>query len=210
MIARFLGRTPVLLASGDYFRDQWATGLLAIGALCLVWVLGVGTLLAVLGLFARRRRARTFADRIPPRATAVLGRRLMAAVADWTIVYAFTGVLIAGVVLVLLPLGDHGRALLLPVFCVVFPLIFLGPPVLMLVAYPCRHAGQSPGKRLLGVRVVGIDGGPVNAGQYWGRLVLLLSVDGALSFLIGLVVMGSTTWRQRVGDLAAGTVVVRR
>ena len=71
--------------------------------------------------------------------------------------------------------------------------------------------GATPGKRVLGVVVMRADGrGRASFGQVVGRN--LLRVIDALPFLylIGLIVMLSTKRKQRVGDLAASTVVVRR
>jgi uncharacterized RDD family membrane protein YckC len=66
--------------------------------------------------------------------------------------------------------------------------------------------GQTAGKRLLGLRVVSADGGAASPRQVAWRTVLRV-VDGL--FLIGLIVMfASGRRRQRVGDLAARTVVV--
>jgi hypothetical protein len=73
--------------------------------------------------------------------------------------------------------------------------------------------GQTPGKRLLGLRVLSVDGRPINAMQAVLRNVLR-EVDawpilGLLPlFMVGLV-SASASWRfQRLGDLACGTIVV--
>jgi uncharacterized RDD family membrane protein YckC len=63
--------------------------------------------------------------------------------------------------------------------------------------------GQTVGKALLGLRVVRLDGGPLNVAAVAARNVLLL-VDQAL---IGALFMIVTRHRQRIGDLIAGTVV---
>ncbi|WP_344967595.1 RDD family protein [Salinactinospora qingdaonensis] len=74
------------------------------------------------------------------------------------------------------------------------------------VAAPSRWArGQTTGMRLLGVRVVATDGGPVTVGQLALRW-LLLPAD--LPF-VGLVSMLASTRHQRLGDRVAGTLVIR-
>jgi uncharacterized RDD family membrane protein YckC len=70
--------------------------------------------------------------------------------------------------------------------------------------------GQTPGKRWLKLRVIREDGRPVT---FWEAAVrnLLRSFDmmPAPFYSIGLISVFSTARDQRVGDLVAGTVVVR-
>lgn len=78
----------------------------------------------------------------------------------------------------------------------------------LFVAWPNAHEGQTLGMRAMNIRVVRIDGGLPNLGQYVTRWILLI-VDGALAGLVGLLTMALTQRNQRLGDLAAGTLVVR-
>lgn len=66
--------------------------------------------------------------------------------------------------------------------------------------------GQSPGKKMLGLRVVRTGGQPINAISSLVRNLLRL-VD--LFLLIGVLVMLVNRSSRRLGDLAAGTLVVR-
>jgi len=70
--------------------------------------------------------------------------------------------------------------------------------------------GQTPGKRWLKLRVIREDGRPIT---FWESSVrnLLRSFDmmPAPFYSIGLISVFSTTRDQRVGDMIAGTVVVR-
>lgn len=74
--------------------------------------------------------------------------------------------------------------------------------------FESRWNGQTPGKRAVGIRVVQTDGQPVNVVRVLVRNlirivdVFLLSPLGVLSILV-------TAKSQRLGDLAAGTIVVR-
>ena len=70
--------------------------------------------------------------------------------------------------------------------------------------------GQTLGKRALGIRVVGDDGAtPARTGQIVVR-TLLRVIDGFFFYAVALaVVLATGQRRQRIGDLAAGTVVVR-
>jgi uncharacterized RDD family membrane protein YckC len=67
--------------------------------------------------------------------------------------------------------------------------------------------GQTPGKHLLGLRVVRADGRPADMGAIAVRTALR-PVDALFGYLLGLIVMLRTgERRQRIGDLAAHTVV---
>jgi len=78
------------------------------------------------------------------------------------------------------------------------------------VAFHLAWRGQTPGKRLLGVRVMGADGYPPTAAQIVIRgLVWPFDVLAMIPIPIGLIVIAATTRRQRLGDLVAGTLVVR-
>ncbi|MBR9920115.1 MAG: RDD family protein [Bacteroidetes bacterium] len=69
--------------------------------------------------------------------------------------------------------------------------------------------GQSLGKRTLGIRVVRLDGKEPGLSDYLLRAILLL-VDFVFSVgMIGLLLIGSSDKRQRLGDLASNTTVVR-
>jgi uncharacterized RDD family membrane protein YckC len=69
--------------------------------------------------------------------------------------------------------------------------------------------GGTPAKLMLGLRVVKEDGSAISWG---GSLVrnLLRLVDYVFFFLPGLISMSSSPRDQRIGDRAAGTVVVHR
>jgi uncharacterized RDD family membrane protein YckC len=68
--------------------------------------------------------------------------------------------------------------------------------------------GQTVGKRLLKLRVVRADGAPAGMREIAVRTVLRV-VDGVGAYIVGLIVMLATGQRrQRLGDLAAGTIVV--
>jgi uncharacterized RDD family membrane protein YckC len=68
--------------------------------------------------------------------------------------------------------------------------------------------GQTLGKKLMKLRVVRADGGRTGMSEIAVRTVLRV-VDGMFLYLVGLVVMLVTGQRrQRLGDIAAGTMVV--
>ena len=69
-------------------------------------------------------------------------------------------------------------------------------------------AGQTVGKKLMKLRVVKADGSPAGMGEIAVRTSLRV-VDGAGAYIVGLIVMLATgERRQRLGDIAAGTMVI--
>jgi uncharacterized RDD family membrane protein YckC len=68
--------------------------------------------------------------------------------------------------------------------------------------------GTTPGKWLLGIRVVGTDLAPCGLARALMRNALKF-VDGFFNFLVGILLVAFTPEWQRVGDLAARTLVIR-
>jgi uncharacterized RDD family membrane protein YckC len=81
-------------------------------------------------------------------------------------------------------------------------------PLLLIFSFLEGRWGLTPGKWLLGLRVLGDDLRPCGFGRALLRNVLL-AADGALVYLVGMVVIALSARQQRLGDLAASTVVVR-
>lgn len=70
--------------------------------------------------------------------------------------------------------------------------------------------GQTPGKRWLKLRVIREDGRPITFWEAAVRnLLRTLDIMPAPFYSIGLIAVFSSTRDQRVGDMVAGTVVVR-
>jgi uncharacterized RDD family membrane protein YckC len=77
------------------------------------------------------------------------------------------------------------------------------------VLFESLGSGRTPGKRASGLRVLRADGGPEDVVASLVRNVLRL-VDGLPLFYVpGTVSILVTRRNQRLGDLAAGTIVVR-
>lgn len=67
--------------------------------------------------------------------------------------------------------------------------------------------GQTPGKRVVGIRVVKESGRPITVIEGIGRN-LLRAIDGLLLYGVGLIVMLVSPQNRRLGDYVAGTLVV--
>ena len=101
--------------------------------------------------------------------------------------------------------GDGGAALALAVAVVVVFLVQFGYDVL----FEVLASGRTPGKRWSGLRVVRVDGAPV--GFVTSAVRNLLRLVDALPgiYTVGMVAVLASRRNQRLGDMAAGTVVVR-
>jgi uncharacterized RDD family membrane protein YckC len=75
-------------------------------------------------------------------------------------------------------------------------------------AYLEGRWGSTPGKWLCQIRVLGVELGPSGFGRALIRN-LLKFVDGFYNFMVGLTVSALSENWQRVGDMAARTLVVR-
>ena len=122
--------------------------------------------------------------------------------------------LLLGVVLLLLLVGlvvagaRFDPALTAAVTIAVLVLTLVGWPTL----WETLTRGRSPGKYALGLRVVRDDGGPIRFRHALTRALAGLVVDfGVLGFggTVAVVVSASSTRGKRVGDLLAGTIVLR-
>jgi uncharacterized RDD family membrane protein YckC len=139
-----------------------------------------------------------------------LGSRFVAAAVDQCVVFAL--VLAADLVMAVIAyaMGSGGG---LEAFGSVAMAVMIGVSAIVMFGYhivcEMRMNGQSVGKRLVGLRVVKDNGQPIHFFDSAlrnfiriGEMVLGFYFLGALSIVL-------TAQRKRLGDLAAGTIVVR-
>jgi hypothetical protein len=69
--------------------------------------------------------------------------------------------------------------------------------------------GQTPGKKVAGIRVIRAGGAPLDFRSACIRNVLKIADFLPTFYLLGGVMILLTSRRQRLGDLAAGTIVIR-
>lgn len=132
-----------------------------------------------------------------------LGSRIGAAIVDS---------IILGILLILAAFGLFGLAdvvdsplLVAGVSALVISLLVIG----YFVAFEALNDGRTPGKSMFSLRAVGIDGEPVSFGASVVRnLLRLVDLFPALPILGPISILVSEH-NQRIGDLAARTVVVR-
>src|SRR4051794_3720776 len=117
---------------------------------------------------------------------------------DWVL----TGLLIAALAILLFAIGSGVAT---AVFLVLAFLVWFGYDVL----FEVLANGRTPGKRACGLRVVRSGGQPIGFVASSVRNLLRL-VDGPLtSYVAGIVSIVASKRNQRLGDMAADTLVVR-
>lgn len=151
-------------------------------------------------------------ERVPLHfALASIGNRFLACAADHTIQGLAIGLLGVGATIIssfstVEALFDSAPKWVYAVVIILLFLTFSG----YFAFFEWLWSGQTPGKRWLKLRVIREDGRPIT---FWEAAVrnLLRSMDmmPAPFYSIGLISVFATTRDQRVGDMVAGTVVVR-
>lgn len=131
-------------------------------------------------------------------AQAGAGSRFVAQLVDSAVVVVLALAAVVAAVLV----GDGPTAMLIGGGLVFF--LQIG----YFAAWEALWHGQTPGKRAVGLRVLRADGSPVTATEALLRNILRLVDLLPVLGLVGIVSILATRRDQRIGDLAAGTVVV--
>ena len=94
----------------------------------------------------------------------------------------------------------------------VFLLLFVGPALLIYFFYhpvlELLMRGRTPGKRMAGARIVTLEGATPGTGALLMRNLFRLIDSLPVLYLVGLVCCIFTAQRVRIGDLAAGTVLI--
>jgi uncharacterized RDD family membrane protein YckC len=133
------------------------------------------------------------------------GTRAYAFIIDWHIrlLVALAWVL-AGLVVGLI-VGGNFKKEALPLFFIAPALVvyFLYHPVLEVVM-----RGRTPGKRMAGARIVTLEGETPGMGALLMRNLFRLIDSLPVAYLVGLVCCIFTAQRVRIGDLAAGTLLI--
>ncbi|MBA1149359.1 RDD family protein [Ectothiorhodospiraceae bacterium WFHF3C12] len=104
------------------------------------------------------------------------------------------------------PLGDSGEATIIwLVLWLVLPLAIylLYHPVLEIAM-----DGRTPGKRWTGIRIVREDGSPAGTGALLVRNIFRIIDSLPTSYALGLLVAMLDGRQRRIGDMAAGTLLV--
>jgi uncharacterized RDD family membrane protein YckC len=133
------------------------------------------------------------------------GTRAYAFIIDWHIrllvalAWVLTGLVVGLIV------GGNFKQDALPLFFIAPALViyFLYHPVLEVVM-----RGRTPGKRMAGARIVTLEGETPGTGALLMRNLFRLIDSLPVAYLVGLVCCIFTAQRVRIGDLAAGTLLI--
>lgn len=135
-----------------------------------------------------------------------VGSRFVSAIVDYLIqaalLLALALLLFGGVAI---GDGDAGSGVVIAVYSLASFLVFVGYDV----TFEVLNSGQTPGKRMNGLRVVRSGGQPIGFVTSAVRNVLRLIDWLPVAYGLGMVTILVTNRNQRLGDLAAGTLVVR-
>jgi uncharacterized RDD family membrane protein YckC len=136
-----------------------------------------------------------------------LGSRFIAAIIDTLIIVALQAIVYLSLLLVLLIVGDSlaGSQWLTAVIILLAFLFLWG----YYIYFETSWNGQTPGKRWAGIRVIRQNGMPVTLGEVVIRNLIRFIDFLPILYGVGIVTMFADGRSRRLGDLAAGTLVVR-
>lgn len=132
--------------------------------------------------------------------TASVGERIVARIVDYAFLAAYS--------IAMLYLFSHVDLANSDLQLIAYVAVAYLPVVLYSLLCETLFAGQTLGKAVVGTRVVMADGSQPTMGASLLRWVLML-VDVYCSF-VGLVFIVCSRKRQRLGDMAAGTIVIAK
>lgn len=133
---------------------------------------------------------------------ASLGARMAAQLIDWVIEFVWLFAMVWLLTEIDDILKEH------TVMLVFYLLLVFVPVIGYSLLWELFNHGQTPGKWLMKLRVVNVDGSSPSLGSLVMRWMLWIADGPTLGFL-GIFVMLINRNHQRFGDMAAGTMVIR-
>lgn len=131
---------------------------------------------------------------------ASIGERIIALFIDYFLIVIY----LISVTSLILKVQSHQTS-----FGYIFFLFVAYLPVLFYsFLFEMFNRGQSLGKKLMNIRVVKADGSTPSISSYLLRWLLFM-IDGPATGGMGLLIVLLTKNNQRLGDLAAGTIVIK-
>ena len=134
-----------------------------------------------------------------------IGSRFLALAID-TLFQIFWVVVLVLILSILGPgtLGERGNWVLAAVIVVIF-LLYYG----YFAVFEILWSGQTPGKRIVGIRVIKDSGRPLTAGETIGRNLMRIIDQLPAFYAVGILVALLNRQHQRLGDLLVGSILVR-
>ena len=138
---------------------------------------------------------------------ASLGDRIVAAIIDYVILIAW--LMVCGMLLVVPVLsgGTFSKSSLGPAVILVMVLAY-APLVFYNLVCEVFFNGQSVGKKARNIKVMRLDGTAPSIGDYLLRWLLRI-IDLQFAGLVAIISIAASQRGQRLGDMAAGTTVVK-
>ncbi len=130
-----------------------------------------------------------------------LGDRIVGAIIDWLIIIAYVIVIMATFV--------FGRSQGFSGSSQVILVLLALPAVFYDLASELLLNGQSLGKKVMGIKVISLSGEQPSFSQYLIRWIFRLIDFTFSSNMVGVIMVAATEKKQRLGDLIAGTVLVK-
>lgn len=128
---------------------------------------------------------------------ASVGDRIFAQIIDWLVMLAYM-MLVAWI-----DSSVDNKNMLYFIIALIFV------PLFYTLLFEIFNNGQTLGKMAMKMQVVKLDGTMPTLGSYLMRWLLYL-IDGPTMSFVGLLAMILSRNNQRLGDMAAGTVVIKR
>lgn len=133
---------------------------------------------------------------------ASLGERIVGRILDWILLAIYV------LVIVLVVIGSTGFGNYIEKNGWL-ALLFVIPVFFYDLACEILFNGQSLGKKVMGIKVISLDGEQPTLGQYLIRWLFRLVDFSLTSSLCALIMVAATEKRQRLGDMIAGTTLVK-
>lgn len=137
-----------------------------------------------------------------------IGSRFLAALVDTTLIVLIQVIILTPVTYVINRINQESEVIptgwLVVLISLIGFLFFWG----FYIFFELAWAGQSPGKRWVGLRVIRTDGTPVTLTESIIRNLVRLVDFMPFGYGFGLITMFVNDQSRRLGDLAAGTLVV--
>lgn len=128
-----------------------------------------------------------------------LGDRIVARLIDLLIIIAYSVILLVFANFA----GGFGNSSLLFMFILIIPIVFYD------IVFELILHGQSPGKKARNIKVISISGDQPSFGQYLIRWLFRILDFTLTNWLLALIMVAVSEKKQRLGDLIAGTVLIK-
>lgn len=130
---------------------------------------------------------------------ASIGERILALIIDYVLISIY---LFSTTYIFYETITTYTPSIVVYLVCIYFPAFFY------FLLCEVFNRGQSVGKKIMNIRVVKVDGSTPGISAYMLRWLLFV-IDGPLTGGLGFIVILLTKNNQRLGDLAAGTMVLK-